>query len=86
MLRIRIDLNDLPLSEIRAVRVDGDAHPDSIGVYEVSLMEGKKERDFGTVWHRYGDGAIRLTEIVSRHVANNLALKIGRNGIDGNGE
>lgn len=80
MLRVKIDINSLPISEIYAVRIEGDTRPDSIGVYEVSFKNGDNVQKLGTVWHRYGDGALRLTEIISRHVSTNLTLSRAMGG------
>ena len=75
MLRVSIDINEIPISEIHAVRVDGTQESDSVGTYEVYYVAKGTRHYVGTIEHRYGDGAVRLTELASGHVFSTLNLR-----------
>jgi len=60
-LIVRIYVNENPIAEHYAVRVDGGTEPDDINTYQ--LDTGK------LIKHRYGDGAhVLATEILRSHL------------------
>lgn len=60
-LIVRIYVNQEHIGTESAVRIKGDAHPNSINTYE--LGSNKKR-----IKHRYGDGAAKLAEKMMRNL------------------
>lgn len=77
MLRVAININYLHICEIQAVRVRGEAELDSVGTYKISYLEKGVTKELGEVEHRYGDGAVKLAEIMTSYTSKKLDLKIG---------
>lgn len=61
MLRVSIHANSTFISEEIAVRIKGDAKPDSINTYLLD-SNGKK------IKHRYGDGAAKLAQKMMKNL------------------
>lgn len=61
MLRVSIYANSTFISEEIAVRIKGDAKPDSINTYLLD-SNGKK------IKHRYGDGAAKLAQKMMKNL------------------
>lgn len=76
MLRVNIDINGIPLYSMRAIRVVGDTDPDSLGTYETSFWDEDGEHATGELRHRYGDGAVRLAELLAQRVQENLPKRV----------
>lgn len=77
MLRVQIGVNHIDIAEIQAVRVKGSTSPDSVGTYEVTYLDSDSAQSLGNIQHRYGDGAVKLTEAMARHASENLNLGQG---------
>ena len=60
MLIVEIYVNERLIGKETAVRVKGEALPDSINTYRLS--------DGMEVKHKYGDGAARLAELMMKHL------------------
>jgi hypothetical protein len=60
MIRVQILINFTPIADYRAVRVKGGTHPDDVNTYQ--LEDGRRFK------HRYGDGAIVLSQKILRRV------------------
>jgi hypothetical protein len=66
MLIIEIYVNHQLVGKETAVRVAGGTRPNDMNTYELS--------DGTHIFHRYGDGAARLAEQMSAHLAETKGL------------